>query len=80
MLACRSELETMLTTCHVRYLSCASARSFVSLHAPHQVRLELKFEFDGFGETCSHIWPEEPPKPLETEVCWVEELSRLRRI
>ncbi|CAM9100195.1 unnamed protein product [Laminaria digitata] len=25
-----------------------------------EVRLELRFEFDEFAETCSHIWPEEP--------------------
>eukprot|EP00752_Nemacystus_decipiens_P001719 g1662.t1 len=31
-----------------------------------EVRLELRFEFNEFGETCSHVWPEEPPKPVET--------------
>lgn len=35
------------------------------------MRLELRFEFNEFGETCSHVWPEEPPKPVET-VRWFQ--------
>ncbi|CAM9157875.1 unnamed protein product, partial [Ectocarpus sp. 13 AM-2016] len=30
-----------------------------------QVRLQLRFEFNEFAETCSHLWPEEPPEPAE---------------
>eukprot|EP00903_Cladosiphon_okamuranus_P009644 g9177.t1 len=30
-----------------------------------EVRLELRFEFNGFGETCSHLWPEERPRPVD---------------
>eukprot|EP00903_Cladosiphon_okamuranus_P009643 g9176.t1 len=30
-----------------------------------EVRLQLQFEFNEFGETCSHMWPEEPPQPVE---------------
>lgn len=31
-----------------------------------KVRLQLRFEFNELGETCSYIWPEEPPKrPLK---------------
>lgn len=27
------------------------------------MRLQLRFEFDYFAETCSHLWPEEPELP-----------------
>ncbi|CAN0056858.1 unnamed protein product [Scytosiphon promiscuus] len=30
-----------------------------------EVRLQLRYEFDEFAETCSHIWPEEAPKSPE---------------
>ncbi|CAM9478050.1 unnamed protein product [Ectocarpus sp. 4 AP-2014] len=30
-----------------------------------EVRLQLRFEFNEFAETCSHLWPEEPPEPAE---------------
>ncbi|CAM9605027.1 unnamed protein product [Ectocarpus fasciculatus] len=30
-----------------------------------EVRLQLRFEFSEFAETCSHLWPEEPPEPAE---------------
>ncbi|CBJ30628.1 conserved unknown protein [Ectocarpus siliculosus] len=31
-----------------------------------EVRLQLRFEFNELAETCSYIWPEEPPKrPLK---------------
>ncbi|CAN0041085.1 unnamed protein product, partial [Ectocarpus sp. 13 AM-2016] len=37
------------------------------LEAYGKVRLELRFEFNELAETCSHIWPEEPPQKPRKE-------------